>query len=141
MNAAVLAWSDIHEGMAVEWEFTVDEAEEVKRHANIGAELMKGLDHPVFDLAVSIALYHHEWWNGGGYFGLKGTEIPLEARLVAVTDAFDVMTHDRPYRSAWRADDAVAELQAQSGKQFDPHIVDLLIASLPALRVPEGVPA
>lgn len=113
---------------------TQEELEQVRKHVHIGAELMRGLDHPVFQVAVTIALYHHEWWNGAGYFGLKGAEIPLEARIVAVTDAFDVMTHDRPYRRAWPVEEAVAELRSHSGTQFDPHVVDLLVASLPKLK-------
>ena len=68
---------------------------------------------------------HQEWWNGAGYpIGLKEKSIPLECRMLAIVDAFDSMTHDRPYRQAMDAQNAVRELKRCAGTQFDPHLVD-----------------
>jgi putative two-component system response regulator len=74
-------------------------------------------------------LHHHEYWDGGGYpNGLKGEDIPLGARIILVSDAYDAMTTDRPYRKAVGHQAAVNELRRQAGAQFDPHIVDTLLA-------------
>ncbi len=75
--------------------------------------------------ALPILLYHHERYDGGGYpFGLTADKIPLEARIFSIVDAYDAMTSDRPYRAAMSHDDAMAELAANSGTQFDPDVVD-----------------
>jgi putative two-component system response regulator len=115
-------------------ELTTEELEDVKKHVSIGADLLKGIDHPSVQIAESIARYHHERWDGTGYFGLKGEEIPLAARIVSIVDTFDVITHDRPYRKARRVEDALMEIRSQSGKQFDPELVELLAASVPRLK-------
>jgi HD-GYP domain-containing protein (c-di-GMP phosphodiesterase class II) len=71
-------------------------------------------------------LFHHERWDGDGYpHGLSGLTIPLQARIIAVVDAFDTMTHDRSYRQAVEAENAIWELRMKAGKQFDPTIVDI----------------
>ncbi|HMO58062.1 MAG TPA: HD domain-containing phosphohydrolase, partial [Roseiflexaceae bacterium] len=71
-----------------------------------------------------IAMTHHEHWDGNGYpRGLKGEEIPLEGRIVAVVDVFDALTHRRAYKHEWSAAEACAEIMAQSGRQFDPQVV------------------
>jgi HD-GYP domain-containing protein (c-di-GMP phosphodiesterase class II) len=75
--------------------------------------------------AVEIVRSHHERYDGGGYpRGLEGEEIPLAARIFAIADSFDAMTSDRPYRSALSMDEAVAEIRAGSGTQFDPMCVE-----------------
>jgi putative two-component system response regulator len=75
-------------------------------------------------MAEVIALTHHERWDGTGYpQGLKGKEIPMEGRILAVADAFDALTHDRIHQQALTIDHAVAEICAQSGRQFDPDVV------------------
>ncbi len=75
--------------------------------------------------AVDIVRSHHERFDGGGYpRGLQGEEIPLAARIFAIADSFDAMTSDRPYRSALSTDEAVAEIRAASGTQFDPRCVE-----------------
>jgi putative two-component system response regulator len=101
---------------------TPDEYGVIKRHTTIGAGILCGSRSPLLQLAEAIALYHHERWDGGGYAGLAGETIPLEARIVAVADAFDVMTHSRRYRAALAREAALAEIERQSGKQFDPAI-------------------
>ncbi|MBX3071724.1 MAG: HD domain-containing protein [Thermomicrobiales bacterium] len=74
------------------------------------------------------ARHHHEWWNGRGYPDrLTGESIPLMARIIAVADAYDAMTSDRPYRAAMPASEAIAELERGAGVQFDPSIVPLLV--------------
>jgi HD-GYP domain-containing protein (c-di-GMP phosphodiesterase class II) len=85
----------------------------------IGARMVKGLR-----AALDCVLHHHERWDGGGYpHGLGGHEIPLEARILAVADAYDAMTSDRPYQRALDHDAALAELRRCAGTQFDPDVV------------------
>jgi len=76
-------------------------------------------------LAEQIALTHHEHWDGHGYpRGLRGEEVPIAGRIVAIADVFDALIHDRPYKRAWSVARAIAEIVGQSGKQFDPRVVD-----------------
>jgi HD-GYP domain-containing protein (c-di-GMP phosphodiesterase class II) len=78
-----------------------------------------------------LVLRHHEWWDGRGYPGrLAGEEIPLEARIIAVVDAYDAMTSDRPYRAGMSPDLAIKRLREAAGTQFDPRIVDCFAACL-----------
>jgi putative two-component system response regulator len=103
---------------------TEEEFETIKTHTTIGAQILSGSNSPVLTMAEQIALTHHERWHGGGYpRGLRGHEIPLAARLVAVADVFDALTHERPYKEAWPVSEAVAEILNQSGRQFDPSVV------------------
>jgi cyclic di-GMP phosphodiesterase len=103
----------------------------VERHPEIGARLLVPLDIPH---AISQAVHHHhEWWDGSGYpDGLAGEEIPLAARIIGVTDAFDAMSCDRPYRRALRRDIVMGELKRYAGVQFDPVIAKELLAVLEA---------
>ena len=97
----------------------------VKTHTRIGAEILSGSRSPLLRLAQRIALSHHERWDGGGYpHGLAGEEIPLAARIVAVADVFDALTHERPYKEAWPLEQAVGEILGQAGRQFDPGLVE-----------------
>jgi putative two-component system response regulator len=101
----------------------------LQRHTIIGAEILSGSFSPLLLLAESIALSHHEHWDGRGYpFGLKGTEIPLAGRIVAVADSFDALTHERPYKPAWSVSRAVPEIAGQRGQQFDADVVDAFLA-------------
>lgn len=94
----------------------------IKRHPNTGAGILEGLKG--FGDIVTGIRYHHEWWDGtGGVFGLKGSEIPLMARILAVADTFDAMTSDRPYRAAKPFEETVAEITGFAGRQFDPEVV------------------
>lgn len=74
-------------------------------------------------MAEEIAITHHERWDGMGYAELKGEGIPLASRIVAVADVFDALTHERPYKIAWSFEEAVREIEQQSGRQFDPLVV------------------
>ena len=88
-------------------------------------------------MAEEIALFHHERWDGQGYpCGLEADEIPLTARIVAVADAFDALTHVRPYKEAWAVPDAIAEIERERGAQFDPQVVDALLTLYSTQRLP-----
>jgi putative two-component system response regulator len=103
---------------------TEEEYEVVKTHAVLGARVLAGAAAEVMQVAERIARSHHERWDGGGYpDGLHGEEIPVEARLVALADVFDVLVHERPYKESWSLDDAVAEIRDGAGTQFDPEAV------------------
>jgi putative two-component system response regulator len=100
----------------------------MKTHTLIGARILSGSRSPVLQVAELIALTHHECWDGTGYSpGLMGQAIPLEGRVVAVADALDAMVNDRPYRDAIGLEAALQELSRQSGKQFDPQVVEALV--------------
>ena len=100
-----------------------EEYAEMKRHCEIGYII--AMSPPDLGPIADLILKHHEWWNGEGYpIGLKGEEIPLECRILAVADAFDAMTSDRPYRRAMSGEDALKELKKCAGVQFDPKLVD-----------------
>lgn len=108
---------------------TSEERETVKKHPLIGKKLLT----PISLLApvVPMILYHHEWFNGQGYLeGLKGEEIPIGARIVALIDAWDAMTSDRPYRKALPKEKATEEMKRGSGTQFDPQVVDAFLRVL-----------
>ena len=106
----------------------------MRTHPHIGAEIIGSHAAHVLQLARSIALAHHEKWDGSGYpYGLAGETIPLEARICAIVDVFDALTSTRPYKKPWSTEDAVAHIQSQAGKHFEPRLVDLFVALLPQL--------
>jgi putative two-component system response regulator len=101
-----------------------EELEVMRKHPQFAYELL----HPIEYLrgALDIPFCHHEKWDGTGYpRGLKGLEIPVAARLFAVVDVWDALTSDRPYRPAWKKEDALNHIREQAGKHFDPQVVDL----------------
>lgn len=103
---------------------TVDEFEIMKTHAPIGADMLDGDNSELLQLAHTIALAHHEKWDGSGYpAGLAGEAIAQAGRIVAVADVFDALTSVRPYKKAWPIADAVAYINENSGKHFDPEVV------------------
>lgn len=109
------------------------EFEIVKSHTQIGAEILGRSKFAMMQMAREIALSHHERWDGSGYpLRLKGEQIPLCGRIVAIADVFDALTHNRPYKEAWRMEDAVAEIKKQSGRQFDPQLVDVFLSFIKA---------
>lgn len=108
---------------------TDEERAEMQRHPLIGAAILQPLR--LGRVVGPIVRGHHERWDGAGYpDGLRGEAIPIGARIVAVVDAHDAMTHDRPYRGRLGDDEAREELIRHRGTQFDPDLVDLLLASL-----------
>jgi putative two-component system response regulator len=111
--------------------FTALERKIMQRHANIGADLLAGGHSDVIQAAERIARTHHERWDGQGYpNGLRSEEIDIEGRILAIVDVFDALTHNRPYKQAWPVSDALAEIQSQKGRHFDPDLVDHFL-SLP----------
>lgn len=104
---------------------TPEEFEQIKTHTTIGGRILGGSAFPLLQTAEQIALSHHERWDGTGYpRGLKGEEIPLVGRIVALADVFDALTNERPYKKAWSLEETAAEIKRQSGRQFDPRVVE-----------------
>ena len=113
---------------------TLEEWSVMKTHADIGALILSGSESEFLQMAEIIAGSHHERWDGSGYpKGLKGEEIPLVSRIVTVCDVFDALTSDRPYKKAWSVEDTVAEMESQSGKLFDPHVLRVFMTLLPEM--------
>jgi len=108
---------------------TPAEWEHMMRHVEIGARILASAKSPVLQLAAEIARTHHERWDGNGYLvGLVGVEIPLSGRITALSDVWDTLTHERPYKPAWDQDRALAEIAGQSGRHFDPRVVEAFAA-------------
>jgi len=106
---------------------TEEEFDLVKTHTTIGARILSGSRFPILRLAEEIAYNHHERWDGTGYAGIAGNAIPLAGRIVAVVDVFDALTQKRPYKAAWPVGEAIAEIDRQRAKQFDPALVDAFL--------------
>ena len=106
---------------------TPEEWSIMKAHTVTGAKLLSKSVSPTLRLGQKVAFTHHERWDGGGYEGMSGGAIPLSGRLLAVADAFDAMTHDRPYKEAMPVADAAEEISNEAGKQFDPRVVDAFL--------------
>ena len=101
------------------------ETEKMREHTTIGASILSGSRFPMMRIAEEIALHHHESWDGTGYpDGLKGEQIPLEARIAAVIDVFDSLTHKRAYKRAWTTDEALDEIERLAGTKFDPAVAE-----------------
>lgn len=108
-----------------------EEWEMVREHTIMGHDLLNRSSSPILILAASIALCHHEHYDGSGYPNrLKGKDIPIEARIVAVADTYDAMTTQRSYRAAYKHDEVLEILTAQKGLVFDPACVDALLLNL-----------
>ncbi len=106
----------------------------MQTHAEIGALILSGSESEFLQMAEVIAGCHHEQWDGSGYpKGLKGEEIPMVARIVAVCDVFDALTSDRPYKKAWSIEDTVKEMESESGQRFDPNVLRVFMDLLPEM--------
>ncbi len=106
----------------------------MRKHSMIGASIIGKHDNELLETARIIALTHHEKWDGSGYpRGLKGEEIPIVGRIVGLCDVFDALTTKRPYKNAWPNDRAIAYIREQSGKHFDPYIVESFLRVLPQI--------
>ncbi|RMH90820.1 two-component system response regulator [Lysobacter pythonis] len=106
----------------------------MREHPQKGADLLADSHNPFIRAGASVALHHHERWDGSGYpQGLRGKDIPLEARIVAVADVFDALISPRPYKPAWSIDETLTYLQKESGRLFCPECVDALMRELPRL--------
>ncbi len=107
---------------------TPEEFEIMKSHPLVGFEILQSSPSKYLSLGAEIALSHHEKFDGSGYpYGLRGTAIPLEARIVAVADVYDALTSTRPYKKPWSSEDAQAYLTTNRGSHFDPECVDAFI--------------
>jgi putative two-component system response regulator len=110
---------------------TADEYKEMQKHPLIGAEIIGDCESDLLKMAKAVALYHHEKWDGSGYpFGLSGEQIPIEARIVALSDVFDALTSARPYKKAWSIEETLQYIRQQKGQHFEPLLVDLLEQNL-----------
>jgi putative two-component system response regulator len=108
----------------------------MKGHSAIGHHILSA-ENPseLMELAKTIALYHHEKWDGSGYpQGLRGEAIPIEARIVALADVYDALTSERPYKKAWTPEDALAEIERSRDRHFESRLVDLFIGIYPQVE-------
>jgi diguanylate cyclase (GGDEF)-like protein/PAS domain S-box-containing protein/putative nucleotidyltransferase with HDIG domain len=106
--------------------FNKTEREEIEKHAESGWRILNNSDE--YSELADYILYHHEYVDGKGYpRGIKGDSIPLESRIIAVADAYDAMTNDRPYRKGMTKDEAIEEIKKNTGSQFDPEVVSVFL--------------
>ncbi|TGL04106.1 response regulator [Leptospira bouyouniensis] len=113
---------------------TEEEWQIMKRHPEIGAEIIGDHHSSLLRLAKSIALTHHEKFDGTGYpYQLKGENIPIEGRIIAIADVFDALTTVRPYKKAWEVEEALGYLQKESGTHFDPKLVKEFFKVIPKI--------
>jgi putative two-component system response regulator len=116
---------------------TREEFDVMKTHTTMGAAILAGSRAPVFLLAREITLSHHERWDGTGYpAGSQADDIPISGRIVCAADVYDALTHERPYKDAMPAEDALAEIDRTTGTHFDP----LVVAALNRYLAAEGAP-
>lgn len=114
---------------------TPEEWEIMMTHTRIGSEILGGTQIPLLNMARKIALSHHEKWNGTGYpEKVVGDAIPMEARIVAIVDVYDALTHARVYKRAWPEPEAIDHLISQRGQHFDPDLLDTFLANLETMR-------
>ena len=122
----------------------LDEAEWeiMKKHPEIGAQILSGSQSTVMQMAATIALTHQERWDGSGYpYGLKGKEIPLAGRIVALCDVFDALTSKRYYKKAFSIDKTMQIIEDGSGKDFEPKLVEAFKKALPKMiRIVKKLP-
>lgn len=119
--------------------YTPEEFGRMKAHTVIGSKVLEGSTSPLLKMAEEIARTHHERWDGKGYpSGLAGEDIPISGRVVSVADVFDALITARLYKPAWSVEEALIEMQKQSGSQFDPQIVDCLTSLIDSKLNPLG---
>jgi len=117
-------------------QLTADELSVMRTHPQIGFEILRDSHSRFIQLGASIALHHHERWDGCGYpDSLAGNQIPIAARIVALADVFDALISERPYKPAWTHDEAVAYVLSQSGKHFDPACVEALLRDIAQVQL------
>lgn len=115
---------------------TVEEFAVMKTHPEIGAEILGESDSDLIDLAKRVSMTHHEKFDGTGYPNqLKGNEIPIEGRIVALADVFDALTSVRPYKEAWTIEKAMDLIHREKGKHFDPELVEIFEKQLDEILV------
>jgi len=110
------------------------EWQHMQQHTKIGSDILRSVGGELLNTAATIAETHHEKWDGTGYpHGLKGTDIPLGTRITSVCDVFDALLSERPYKKPWSLDETVTYLVENSGKHFDPDVVEEFITILPEI--------
>lgn len=115
--------------------FTPEEYDEMKKHTIFGYEILKDAESPMLQLARDIALTHHERYDGTGYpKKIKGKDIPLASRIVSLADVFDALSTERIYKPPWPLEKVVEYVESQSGKHFDPEIVEAFKIALPKIE-------
>ncbi len=121
---------------------TPEEFEAMKLHTVIGAKALADGQSELLRVAHRVALHHHERWDGQGYpHGLSGENIPLEARIVGLVDVFDALLSKRPYKDPFPLDKVISIIQSESGKHFDPNIIEIFLSSLEEiLKLKESFP-
>ena len=106
----------------------------MQQHTVIGHAILKDSTSTLLQKAAEIALTHHEKYDGSGYpHRLKANDIPVAGRICAISDVFDALTSERPYKEAWSVDDAVAEITGSATQHFDPTLVDAFVSVLPEI--------
>ena len=106
----------------------------MREHPEIGVSILGGQTCLLLNMARTIALTHHEKWDGTGYpNGLKGEDIPIYGRIAAIADVFDALTTQRPYKKAWPVEEALEYLEGQAGSHFDPKLIELFLNALPEI--------
>jgi len=114
---------------------TSEEISILQDHTVLGAQMLAGSASPVLRMAQTIALSHHERWDGTGYpSGIEGEQIPEAARIVAIVDVYDALTHDRVYRKRLPEAKVLELMQHGRGTQFDPRLLDIFMSLLPEMR-------
>jgi HD-GYP domain-containing protein (c-di-GMP phosphodiesterase class II) len=112
---------------AAEWE-------EMKKHPQFGAEILKDSENELMQMSATVALCHHEKWDGSGYpRGLKGDQIPIEARIATIADVFDALTSKRIYKPQFSLEETLVIIDKDSGKHFDPKVVEAFHRALPKI--------
>ena len=115
---------------------TEEEMDIMKQHADMGFDILAGSDRPILKAAAIIAQQHHEKYDGSGYpVGLKGDDIHIFARIVAVADVFDALIHRRCYKKPWPIDNILKLLEEERGKHFDPNVVEALLKRIDDILV------
>jgi putative two-component system response regulator len=110
---------------------TASERKRMESHTTVGHQILAGSESDLLKIAAEVALTHHEWFDGSGYpQGLRGEEIPLEGRIVAVADVLDALLSDRPYRPGMTVEQAIELISEESGSHFDPVVVEALMDNL-----------
>lgn len=114
--------------------FSAEQRQIMCTHTLLGHQILAGSESPLLELGATIALTHHEWWDGSGYpSGTAGERIPLVGRIVAIADVFDALASPRRYKRAFGIDETVQQMRAERGTHFDPELVDLFLDALDEL--------
>ena len=112
-----------------------EEFEIIKSHTIVSSQILKDSKYPMLQMAHDIALYHHEWWDGNGYpYGIAGEDIPEAARIVALVDVYDALSHDRFYRKGSPEEEVLKTMKEGRDTQFDPYFYDMFISMVPKFK-------